>query len=47
MLGNDSLDTQLREVPLSDEDERHIGFLISDIARLMRTAFDRRVRRSA
>jgi MarR family transcriptional regulator, transcriptional regulator for hemolysin len=30
---------------LSDEDERHIGFLISDIARLMRTAFDRRVRR--
>jgi len=30
---------------LSDEDERHIGFLISDVARLMRTAFDRRVRR--
>lgn len=30
--------------PLSDEDERHIGFLISDVARLMRTAFDRRVR---
>ena len=30
---------------MSDEDERHIGFLISDIARLMRTAFDRRVRR--
>jgi DNA-binding MarR family transcriptional regulator len=29
---------------LSPEDERHIGFLISDIARLMRTAFDRRVR---
>ena len=29
---------------LSD-DERHIGFLISDVARLMRTAFDRRVRR--
>jgi DNA-binding MarR family transcriptional regulator len=28
---------------LSD-DERHIGFLISDVARLMRTAFDRRVR---
>ena len=26
------------------EDERHIGFLISDVARLMRTAFDRRVR---
>jgi MarR family transcriptional regulator for hemolysin len=30
---------------LSSEDERHIGFLISDVARLMRTAFDRRVRR--
>ena len=30
---------------MSDEDERHIGFLISDVARLMRTAFDRRVRR--
>ena len=29
---------------MSDEDERHIGFLISDIARLMRTSFDRRVR---
>ena len=29
---------------MSDEDERHIGFLISDVARLMRTAFDRRVR---
>ena len=28
----------------SAEDERHIGFLISDVARLMRTAFDRRVR---
>lgn len=27
------------------EDERHIGFLISDVARMMRTAFDRRVRR--
>ena len=45
MLGNDSLDTQLREVPCPTEDERHIGFLISDVARLMRTAFDRRVRR--
>ena len=30
---------------MSSEDERHIGFLISDIARLLRTAFDRRVRR--
>jgi DNA-binding MarR family transcriptional regulator len=29
---------------LSSEDERHIGFLISDVARLLRTAFDRRVR---
>ena len=28
----------------SSEDERHIGFLISDVARMMRTAFDRRVR---
>jgi MarR family transcriptional regulator, transcriptional regulator for hemolysin len=44
MLGNDSLDTQPKESLLSNEDERHIGFLISDIARLMRTAFDRRVR---
>jgi DNA-binding MarR family transcriptional regulator len=30
---------------LPSEDERQIGFLISDVARLMRTAFDRRVRR--
>src|SRR3981081_4901802 len=30
---------------MTSEDERHIGFLISDVARLMRTAFDRRVRR--
>ncbi len=29
---------------MSFDDERHIGFLISDVARLMRTAFDRRVR---
>lgn len=29
---------------MPSEDERHIGFLISDVARLMRTAFDRRVR---
>jgi MarR family transcriptional regulator for hemolysin len=26
-------------------DDEHIGFLVSDVARLMRTAFDRRVRR--
>ena len=45
MLGNDILDTERRGTPLSSEDERHIGFLISDVARLMRTAFDRRVRR--
>ena len=30
---------------MSSDDERHIGFLISDVARMMRTAFDRRVRR--
>ena len=30
---------------MSTDDERHIGFLVSDVARLMRTAFDRRVRR--
>src|SRR5712692_3404163 len=35
----------MRGSPLSSKDERHIGFLISDVARLMRTAFDRRVRR--
>src|ERR1700692_2769460 len=33
------------ETDLSSEEERHIGFLISDRARLMRPAFDRRVRR--
>src|ERR1700692_4004436 len=32
------------ETDLSSEEERHIGFLISDVARLLRTAFDRRVR---
>ena len=30
---------------MSNDDERHIGFLITDVARLMRTAFDRRVRK--
>jgi DNA-binding MarR family transcriptional regulator len=30
---------------LPDDDERYLGFLISDSARLMRTVFDRRVRR--
>ena len=45
MLSNYNLDTQQRGTPLSSEDERHIGFLISDVARLLRTAFDRRVRR--
>src|SRR3954469_13369913 len=33
------------KLSVSPDDERHIGFLISDVARLMRTAFDRRVRR--
>ena len=28
-----------------DEDRRYIGFLISDVARMMRASFDRRVRR--
>ena len=31
--------------PLPSDDRRHIGFLISDVARLMRSSFDRRVRR--
>src|SRR4051812_8793369 len=50
MLGNHILRNQLRNIPVSEdlssesEEERHIGFLISDVARLMRTAFDRRVR---
>ena len=44
MLCNHSLDKDLGEC-LSDDDERHIGFLISDVARLLRTAFDRRVKR--
>ena len=30
---------------MSEEDERHLGFLISDVARLMRTTFERRARR--
>jgi MarR family transcriptional regulator, transcriptional regulator for hemolysin len=30
---------------MTSDDERHIGFLLSDVARLMRTAFDRRVRK--
>jgi MarR family transcriptional regulator for hemolysin len=34
----------VNKLALSADDERHIGFLISDVARLMRTAFDRRVR---
>ena len=48
MLGNYNPDIEkrptLRDTPSAD-DERHVGFLISDVARLMRTAFDRRVRR--
>ncbi|TDH60693.1 MarR family transcriptional regulator [Dankookia rubra] len=31
--------------PAPPEDRRHIGFLIADVARLMRSSFDRRVRR--
>lgn len=31
--------------PAASEDRRHIGFLIADVARLMRSSFDRRVRR--
>jgi len=30
---------------LPDDDRRYIGFLISDVARMMRASFDRRVRR--
>src|SRR3954465_3559332 len=49
MLGDHIPRNQPRKAPVSQdvssEEERHIGFLISDIARLMRTAFDRRVRR--
>src|SRR6516162_9190607 len=43
MLSGYNLDIYPRE-PLSMDDEPRIGFLISDVARLMRTAFDRRVR---
>ena len=31
--------------PAPAEDRRHIGFLIADVARLMRSSFDRRVKR--
>src|SRR5262249_60385904 len=48
MLCDDSLAydlaTALYNRPMSNPDE-HIGFMISDVARLMRTVFDRRVRR--
>jgi MarR family transcriptional regulator, transcriptional regulator for hemolysin len=48
MLCDDSLAydlaTTLYNGPMSNPDE-HIGFMISDVARLMRTVFDRRVRR--
>ncbi len=33
------------EVALPSDDERYLGFLISDAARLQRTVFDRRMRR--
>jgi DNA-binding MarR family transcriptional regulator len=32
-------------VPPENDDRRYIGFLISDVARMMRATFDRRVRR--
>src|SRR6516162_8024845 len=48
MLCDDSLAydlaTALYNGPMANPDE-HIGFMISDVARLMRTVFDRRVRR--
>jgi len=48
MLCDDSLAydlaTALYNASMSNPDE-HIGFMISDVARLMRTVFDRRVRR--
>jgi MarR family transcriptional regulator, transcriptional regulator for hemolysin len=44
MLDNHKLGTNTRNCAVDEDDERHIGFLISDIARLMRTAFDRRAR---
>jgi MarR family transcriptional regulator, transcriptional regulator for hemolysin len=34
-----------RIFPVSFDDDRYIGYLISDVARMMRTVFDRRVRR--
>src|SRR5881398_108061 len=45
MLCNYKLNTRFMESAMTRDDERHIGFLISDVARLMRTAFDRRVRK--
>lgn len=30
---------------MASEDERYLGYLVSDVARLLRTVFDRRVRR--
>ena len=30
---------------MSAEDEKYIGYLITDVARMMRTVFERRVRR--
>lgn len=30
---------------MGSDDERHVGYLISDVARLLRTVFDRRVRK--
>ncbi len=44
MPNKNDADTPERPDPERPDDE-HLGFLISDVARLMRTAFDRRVRR--
>jgi DNA-binding MarR family transcriptional regulator len=34
----------MQRLPLTHDDERHFGWLTTDVARLMRTVFDRRVR---
>src|SRR5690349_3213610 len=42
--GNGNLGNKPGRDTMPDEDRRYIGFLISDVARLMRASFDRRVR---
>ena len=34
----------IAEVPVPNQDERHFGWLTSDVSRMMRTVFDRRAR---